>query len=501
MNDHELDLALGAIGVRRTRVIAPPALRERVSVVPTPTHQQPSWMPHIVTGRFPSMFGATKFVVAGVIVALFGGFLVTGILTPQASEESAPAAVADSPSPMTTQEMLSSFVTEEVEPGVHRVLNDGAGHDLVAEPPAGVTVAPDGSIWLLRASGERRRDVNALFELGEDGMHPFEADGPTSGDDVDLAVDAEGVVWVSIGPQENTLPWGGSLVEGTLASFDGTLWATPTWPDGSGAAAAIETTADGVIWVTGHLEGGAGTSVARIEDGLWSVSTVLDDVHTDGRNAYGQHAYFVAGPDGTAWLANGRASSEGDGVSEPAGLNFFDGQQWIVADLPVDLVSLPLDGLDLHIGPLALGPDGTLWAWGVDRSEESHSLARLDADGWTVFSEAGGVPLLVSVHQEARMAVDRGGRLWIAAGYDWLDPGSLSPSLGPSTDGPVGVLMFDGTTWNHGRPLRHHPRGRGGHRVGSPEREPRVAPRIRIPSMVTGSKWTGSVQSFSLDQR
>ena len=45
--------------------------------------QSPKW-------RFQSMFSATKFVVAGAIVALFGGFLLAGVLT-QPSEEAVPA--------------------------------------------------------------------------------------------------------------------------------------------------------------------------------------------------------------------------------------------------------------------------------------------------------------------------------------------------------------------------------------------------------------------------
>ncbi len=47
------------------------------------TTQSPKW-------RFQSMFSATKFVVAGVIVALFGGFLLSGVLT-QRSDEPLPA--------------------------------------------------------------------------------------------------------------------------------------------------------------------------------------------------------------------------------------------------------------------------------------------------------------------------------------------------------------------------------------------------------------------------
>ena len=43
----------------------------------TAATQSPRW-------RVQSIFSATKFVVAGVIVALFGGFLASGVLTQQA---------------------------------------------------------------------------------------------------------------------------------------------------------------------------------------------------------------------------------------------------------------------------------------------------------------------------------------------------------------------------------------------------------------------------------
>ena len=74
--------------------------------------------------RFPSMFSALKFVTAGVVVALFGGFLLAVILTTQQGDEVLPAAVTESPSPITSEELLSGMVTEEVKPGVFRVLHD-----------------------------------------------------------------------------------------------------------------------------------------------------------------------------------------------------------------------------------------------------------------------------------------------------------------------------------------------------------------------------------------
>ena len=409
------------------------------------------------TRRFQSMFSATKFVVAGAIVALFGGFLLSGVLTQQPIEEAAPAAA----SPSAITDLLSTLVTEEVEPGVYRVLDDGAGHDLVAEPPAGVTVAPDDSIWLLRASQDPvvgtvldpNHGVDAVFELGEAGTDPFE---PSSSDFVDVAVDVDGAAWLGLEPEMRDGRWGFSSPQGSLASVDGDTWATHTWPDGSADVGAIEATADGAVWVARNVEDGPGPSVARIKDGEWTVLPSLDDPSLEGLYR-GAHASFVAAEDGTAWLANGRVPFGGAGAPGPTGLLHFDGERW-------EVVELPIEG-QVHAGPLALGPDGTLWVYAADhsRSPSENYLARLDADGWAVFSgrtansghtldEADGVPLLsTQIHYEARMAVDGDGRLWIAVngdggagdGDNWLYPPSLDP-----VPGPIGVLTFDGTTWN-----------------------------------------------------
>jgi hypothetical protein len=82
MNDHELDFALDAIHQGRAQVSDPPELHERAFAVPLQSPQR-RFLPPISTWRFQSMFSATKFVVAGVIVALFGGFLLSGVLTQQ----------------------------------------------------------------------------------------------------------------------------------------------------------------------------------------------------------------------------------------------------------------------------------------------------------------------------------------------------------------------------------------------------------------------------------
>ena len=69
MNEDELDLALDPIVHGRTQVTASPVLREQVHVVPVQTPEQRPCLPAL-TGRFQSIFGATKFVVAGAIGAV-----------------------------------------------------------------------------------------------------------------------------------------------------------------------------------------------------------------------------------------------------------------------------------------------------------------------------------------------------------------------------------------------------------------------------------------------
>lgn len=72
------------------------------------TTQSPNW-------RFQSMFSAAKFVVASAIVALFGGFLLAGLLT-QPSDDPLPAAHA-SPESAGCEQPLA-------EPGVYDGIND-----------------------------------------------------------------------------------------------------------------------------------------------------------------------------------------------------------------------------------------------------------------------------------------------------------------------------------------------------------------------------------------
>ena len=79
------------------------------------TPQQRGWLPQMPKWRFQSMFSATKFVVAAAIVALFGGFLLAGVLT-QPPENAAPAVGATTSPQATTTPPLS--LPAEIPDGV-----------------------------------------------------------------------------------------------------------------------------------------------------------------------------------------------------------------------------------------------------------------------------------------------------------------------------------------------------------------------------------------------
>ena len=169
--------------------------------------------------RFPAMFSAAKFVVAGAFVALVGGFLLAGVLTQPPSEDvpvvgvSAPPDATASPSVWTsTDELLAGMATETIEPGVYRVLSDGAGHDLTVDPWRlmdldSIHATPDGRVWVNAFDWGPGTLDEELISLGVPGGHTSDDGYPGEGD---LAVASDGTLWVRSFDR--------------VASYDGTAW-------------------------------------------------------------------------------------------------------------------------------------------------------------------------------------------------------------------------------------------------------------------------------------
>ena len=434
------------------------------------------------------MFSATKFVVAAAIVALFGGFLLASIATQPRGEDTAPAAVSSSP--RTTDELRSGIVTEEVEPGVLRVLSDGAGHDLVADPPVGLTIGLDGEVVLL-ASVTRPpypAAIDRVYVLGEEGTEPLPGDGDADIYWMDSAVDADGGLWVALG---------GNLDGGRLGRFDGSTWTMPTWPNGSGEVHAIEATSDGAVWVTLARNSSGRPKVARIKDGVWTVLPVEVDGSTSGSHddvtasyiapgsSYAGYASdFAAAADGTAWLA------KGDGVGRKLppgtdGLLRFDGERWAVVELPVDPSMA-------YVGPLALGPDGTLWVYAATKpsGRAVAELARLQDGEWTVFTETDGVPTLTGYNTySARLAVDGAGTLWIAFNGDPVAPVFPSPAPRAIRSTPRRPLLRRSHLASVPQGSGRQQRGSGARRLDLGDEPDGLHRLARMPSRRGGRWW------------
>ena len=77
------------------------------------------------------------------------------------------------------------LVTEQMEPGVERIISDGVGHDLDETHPTnrydmdGIVVAPDGTVWLTTtySGSDNRVGVGAMiWAVGEPGTHVLAED-------------------------------------------------------------------------------------------------------------------------------------------------------------------------------------------------------------------------------------------------------------------------------------------------------------------------------------
>ncbi len=204
------------------------------TVVRATTTASPTW-------GFRTMFSAAaKFVVAGAIVALFGGFLLAGVLT-RPSDVLQPAAVASasaSPeaSPTATPSMeptnaLEAMVrtdlvpgvaltVEEITPGVYRVLDDGAGHDLMTPLSAVLPIDDRGKCGSSRTRGARCSG-SASPGRPPGGRPPCAR--ASSAIERFNKVAADGTVWA-------LRDWDDSA-RVTLYRFDGTTWIEQPLPD------------------------------------------------------------------------------------------------------------------------------------------------------------------------------------------------------------------------------------------------------------------------------
>lgn len=341
-----------------------------------------------------ALVSALKFVAAGLIIGLFGGFLLAGALTTQPVDR-APATVTDPPSPMTAARLLTMAETVEVAPGVRQVIDDGV-RDLAVVDGTGLVRGRDGGMWLL--SDDR------FLRIGAEDTHEWPAGQAGSVSDFEVAPDS--TVWtVQAGPDDRS----------AVRSFDGDAW---TLHAPSSDTRALEVAAGGTVWTfwqdpgsetvaLGYLAGEDRRLVAE-----WPVSEL-----------YGGDLYLT--DDDEVWVSGAPQYR----VAKPMLYNLVDG-------------ALQREYEDSVVAA-DVGPDGTAWVVSLDKlirlagaddgaAPESWSLPDAMTADWGATSDWTFLP-----GDAFRAASD--GSIWFA----------LRATSGPpaSEERCGGVARFDGTTW------------------------------------------------------
>jgi len=165
-----------------------------------------------------------------------------------------------------------------------------------------------------------------------------------------------------------------------LARLDGRHW--KRWPGIDWRVVAMAVGPDEGLWVAGVAGGSSGEPrIAKIDPAHGSVADVSHGLPRDGMI----NAIAVA-PDGTLWVALGRAYWDGwKRGSGPRSLARFDGT-WTF-HRPGE--GSPVEGVIGDSG-LAVTPDGAVWAAVQSADPEDWAITRFDGKTWTTYRNGDG---------------------------------------------------------------------------------------------------------------
>jgi hypothetical protein len=365
-------------------------------------------------------------VAVGLLAASGGGVSAQEGVPVSGPEAPAMAALA----PRTSDDLLASFVTEDVEPGVIRVRNDGVGkltrkiRSAESFNSVYIVVGTDSSVW--QVGGDQ------LIKLGDDSVHAWPGDIPRLAIDEEFTVSADGVLWLSV-PKARPSSFGPAH---SSWRFDGESWEKLNL-----APVNVVPSSGGLYGVEAHPSGTtyalAAAGVHLLGDGAPTLVSPLKD-HGEAPGHPGRADLRIA-EDGALWL-----------VPENR-LDFYrdSGRGWERIDDSGLQAQLPpeFSGVGIAEAQADVSPGGTIWAYisaGDDRSNMGgvlidHVLARFDGSRWSTWGSADGVPELMFNAIEDSVVASADDSVWAV-------PVARDAAGERSCDG---IVNFDGTTWTH----------------------------------------------------
>ncbi len=356
-----------------------PALDRPVSTFPD-RELVPAPIPATNGRRRPrgfTMYSTVKFMVASVIVALFGGLLLNGILATQQDGEVAPAAESASLIP-TGMEILTLSTRPFGQIGLLATGDDelwvvdaqGVRHvedgtwtdelDWTTQAPGSnfvwsdLALGPDGTVWVAGPDGVAYRDGERWEFI----------DGRSAGA---VTVDATGTVWAA-----RTRKSGRCLVW-TIRDVNG-AWVREDidgCPLQRAALKSLAVDGDGTVWLGG--EGGFGPGgLVRNANGEWEAIDGIGDTEVYGSIVLGTDS------EGAVWVLSQQNLGTKNVERVTNGpMARFDGDD-------VSIVELPEGASGWEAG--LLGPDGMPWTSSV------RGPARFDGQTWQFPYEDANIP-------------------------------------------------------------------------------------------------------------
>ena len=341
-----------------------------------------------------------------------------------ASSATASPTAAPSTKPLTG--LLARLVTEDVEPGVLRVVSDGYRNlapDVVLDaqlPRPGfrqsnVVAGSDGSVWLFGAE--------EWYRVGEAATYPVTDETPNL-PSRRVQVAPDGILWTLVGLVGTDDD--GSL---TLQSFEDGSWTVRM-----DRVRSFDLEADGTVWVNSdrrfvRIRDGWQTPVFGRADGFWI------DPLTPFMKGDGDEVGVLVHTDGSCpscHIATWWLQEDGDTHSDPAG------------ELPGEIVGVDMDGHGDHwiyqtldVPEAGVGQTDT-----VPTTRAIDYIVHVTGASSTVYTDEQGVPPLArgALGSVFRAAPD--GSVWLAPRDD-----QAAGRCG-------GLANFDGTTWTRYLPGR-----------------------------------------------